>query len=85
VSRVHGPMDRYSSWSTVEHDHSRVAPTTGLDVIAPKWTGEWGEPHHDQEAVLSVTSEERWRWLKLDGEAIWSHMSGARAWNRGGD
>jgi hypothetical protein len=35
--------------------------------------------------ILPATSEEQWRWLKLDGEAIWAQMSGARAWNRGGD
>jgi hypothetical protein len=35
--------------------------------------------------ILPATSEEWWRWLKLNGEAIWAQMSGAKARNRGMD
>jgi hypothetical protein len=28
VSRVHGPLDHYSGWSTVDHGHGRAARST---------------------------------------------------------
>jgi hypothetical protein len=35
VSRVHGPLDRFSGWSTVDHDHGRVARSPALSVQLP--------------------------------------------------
>jgi hypothetical protein len=65
VSRVHGPVDHYSGQSTMDHDHGRARALTeahapgrlrprGLDVMAPKWRGRRGEPHHGQEAVAEA-------------------------------
>jgi hypothetical protein len=58
--------------------------------MAPKWRGgranlTTGKKRRWRLEILPVMSEERWRWLKLDGEAIWAQMSRARARNIGGD
>jgi hypothetical protein len=34
VSRVHGPVDLYSGWSTVDHDHGRAVRSPELTLPA---------------------------------------------------
>jgi hypothetical protein len=58
--------------------------------MAPKWRRggvnlTTGKKWQRRLRILPVMSEEQWQRLKLDGEAIWAQMSGARAQNRGGD
>jgi hypothetical protein len=39
VNRVHGPLDRYSGWSTVDHGHGRAARSPVLSARLPQAIG----------------------------------------------
>jgi hypothetical protein len=51
MSRVHGPVDRYSGRFTVDHGHDRAAPATGARRDGSKMERGWGKPHHREEAA----------------------------------